>query len=140
MSAPEKSVAAQSVAFRRRLNAFFADPRAAELVARLDPPSPRPPTTAAAALGARLGEVLSRLGVATPVDRFRLRKSVTMHDGRVVAVAGDPSPLEPNEDVRVVTTTTSVLDGSRLRAETTVLVFKRGSGLQLPPSPPGAEL
>jgi hypothetical protein len=139
MTVSERLAADQSVAFRRRLNTFFGDPRTPELAARLDPPSPRPPATAAAALGARLGDVLTRLGTATPIDRFRLRKSMTMHDGKVVAMTGDPSPVGSNEDVRVVTTTTTVLDGARLRSETTILVFERGGGLPLPPSEPGAE-
>jgi len=114
-------------AFRARINAFFGDPRAAEFAANLPPPSPRPATTATAALRARLDQVLTRLGAAPPGEVLRLRKSLTMHDGRIVAMTGDRSPLGPDEDVRIVTTTTTVQDGTRLRSETTVLVFERGS-------------
>ena len=48
-----------------------------------------------------------------------------MHDGRVVDLTGDATPLGAAQDLRVVTTTTTVLDGGRMRTETTVLVFER---------------
>jgi hypothetical protein len=127
MSVTEGSVANQSITFRRRMDAFFGHPRAAEFAANLRPPSPRPPTTAAAALRARLSDALSRLGVAASGERLRLRKSLTLHDGQVVAMTGDRSPLGRDEDLRIVTTTTTVQEGTRLRSETTVLVFERRS-------------
>jgi hypothetical protein len=112
------------VPVRRRLDAFFGHPRAAEFATTLRPPLPRPPTTAAAALRSRLDEVLTRLGVVPAGDVLRLRKSLTLHDGQVVAMTGDSVPIGPDEDVRVITTTTTVLDGDRMRSETTVLVFE----------------
>ena len=78
------AAAKSMVAFRRRINAFFGHPRAAEFAATLDPPSPRPPTTAAAAMRVRLDQVLSRLRAVPTGERLRLRTSLTMHDGRVV--------------------------------------------------------
>ena len=126
MSVPSGPAAQRSMAaFRRRIDTFFGDPRTAELAAGLRPPSPRPPTTAPAALRAQLEDVLSRLGIEPAAVTLRLRKSVTMHDGRVVALTGDATPLGAAQDVRVVTTTTTVLDGGRMRTETTVLVFER---------------
>jgi hypothetical protein len=113
------------VAFRRRLNAFFGDPRAPEFVATLDPPAPRPATTASGALAAGLAQTMTRLGASPGGQTFRLRKSLTMHDGQIIAMTGDFSPLRPTEKVRVVTTTTTVMDADRMRTETTVLVFER---------------
>jgi hypothetical protein len=112
-------------AFRKRLNAFFGHPRAPQFVAALEPPSPRPATTASAALAARLEQTLTRLGAAPGERPFRLRKSLTMHDGQIVAMTGDFSALQPGEDVRVVSTATTVIDGDRMRTETTVLVLER---------------
>jgi hypothetical protein len=112
-------------AFRRRLNAFFGHPRAPEFVATLDPPAPRPATTASGALAARLEHTMTRLGASPAGQGFRLRKSLTMHDGEIVAMTGDFSVLRPSPNVRVVTTTTTVMDPDRMRTETTVLVFER---------------
>jgi len=126
MSVPRGSGVERSVnEVRRRINAFFGHPRAVEFAAALDPPSPRPAATAAAALGRRLDDTLTRLGVPPSAESFRLRKSLTLHDGQVVAMTGDHAPLLADEDLRIVTTATTVLDGGRLRSETTVLVFER---------------
>jgi hypothetical protein len=113
------------VAFRRRLNAFFGHPQAPAFVAALDPPAPRPATTASGALGARLEHTMTRLGASPAGQTFRLRKSLTMHDGQIVAMTGDFAALQPSQNVRVVTTTTTVMDPDRMRTETTVLVFER---------------
>jgi hypothetical protein len=113
------------LAFRTRLNAFFSHPRAPELVAALDPPAPRPPTKASGALAARLDQTMTRLGAAPAGQAFRLRNSLTMHDGQIIAMTGDFSALQSTENVRVVTTTTTVMDADRMRTETTVLVFER---------------
>ncbi len=124
MSDPAGLAAARSMAsFRRRVDAFFADPRIAGFAADLQPPSPRPASTAADALNSRLAQTLARLGTPIAGDSLQLRKSLTMHDGRIVAMTGDSSAHEPDENVRVVTTTTTVLDSARMRSETTVLVF-----------------
>jgi hypothetical protein len=112
-------------AFRKRVNAFFTHPRTPEFVAKLEPPAPRPPTSASKALAARLDQTMTRLGASPAGQTFRLRKSLTMHDGRVVAMSGDFSALQPSEGVRVVTTTTTVMDSDRMRTETTVLVLER---------------
>lgn len=48
-----------------------------------------------------------------------------MHDGRVVAMTGDTTPMGPDERVRVVTTTTAVVDQNRMRSETTILVLEQ---------------
>jgi hypothetical protein len=126
MTVPREVPAEPSMtAFRKRLNAFFGHPRAAEFVATLVPPSPRPATTASAALAGRLEQTMLRLGVLPSGQTLRLRKSLTMHDGQIVAMTGDFSALQPGEDVQVVTTTTTVLDGNKLRTETTVLVLER---------------
>src|SRR3954447_15668242 len=66
--AAERSMAA----FRRRIDTFFGDPRTAEFADGLRPPSPLPPTTAAAALRARLDDVLSRLGIEPAAGTLRL--------------------------------------------------------------------
>jgi hypothetical protein len=126
MSVPSGPTAERSMAaFRRRIDTFFGDPRTAGLAADLPSLSPRAPTTAASALRGRLDDVLSRLGIEPAGGTLRLRKSVTMHEGTVVALTGDATPLGAAQDVRVVTTTTTVLDGGRMRTETTVLVFER---------------
>jgi hypothetical protein len=124
MSDPAGTAAARAmVSFRQRIDALFADPQAAGLGADLRPPPPAPSPTAADALNSRLAQTLARLGTPIAGDSLRLRKSLTMHDGHIVAMTGDSSALEPDENVRVVTTTTTVLDNSRMRTETTVLVF-----------------
>jgi hypothetical protein len=46
-----------------------------------------------------------------------------MHDGQIVAITGDSLALEPGENVRVITMTTTVLEATQMRSETTVLVF-----------------
>jgi hypothetical protein len=111
-------------AFRRRVDAFFGDPRAAELVTARAVGAVTAPTTAKAALGARLGDVVGRLDAER--GELQLRKSFTLHDGRVVAMSGDSEPLDPAADLRIVTTTTTVLDADRMRVETSVLVFDKG--------------
>jgi hypothetical protein len=42
-------------------------------------------------------------------------------------MTGDATPLGADDDVRVVTSTTSVLDSSGMRVETSVLVFEKGT-------------
>jgi hypothetical protein len=111
-------------AFRRRVDTFFGDPRAADLVTARDVGAVMAPATATAALGARLGDVLERLDAER--GGLQLRKSFTLHDGRVVAMSGDAEPLVPAADLRIVTTTTTVLDADRMRVETSVLVFDKG--------------
>ena len=73
----------------------------------------------------RLHQRFVRLASGPAGQAFSLRKSVTLRDGRVVALTGDATPLGADECVRVVTTTTSVLDAAGLRVETSVLVFVR---------------
>jgi hypothetical protein len=112
--------------FRQRADAYFGDPRAGEMVSELEPPSPPPAATAADALDASLGDALRRLGIPLgPKARLQLRKSLTMHDGRVVAMTGDTTPIGPDERVRVVSTTTAVVDQNRMRSETTILVLEQ---------------
>ncbi len=112
-------------AFRRRVDAFFGDPRAAALVAAPAAGAVRAPATTKAALGSRLGDVLGRLDPTAADGELQLRKSFTLHDGRVVAMTGDATPLGPPEDLRIVTTTTTVLDAEQMRVETSVLVFDK---------------
>ena len=102
-------------AFRRRLDGLFGDPRTAGLVrdAAEDGPS------------SRLHQRFVRLASGPAGQAFTLRKSLTLRDGRVVALTGDATPLGADEYVRVVTTTTSVLDAAGMRVETSVLVFER---------------
>ena len=135
MSVPSEQSPAQLLSdLRRRADAFFGDPRAAALVAAVDPPAPAPAATAAEALNSRVADTLRRLGIPLgPTAGFELRKSITMHDGRVVAMTGEPEPLGPNEQLRVVTATTSVLDQGRLRSETTVLIFERSTSPVIAP-------
>jgi hypothetical protein len=104
--------------FRRRVDAFFGAPQAMEYAAAA-------PATTDDGLASKLGDVLSRLGAEPADDAFGLRKSLILHDGRVVSMTGDATPLGADEDVRIVTTTTTVLDAERLRVETKVLVFER---------------
>jgi hypothetical protein len=74
--------------------------------------------TADDAFASQLGVALARLGA--PLSKgLRLRNSLTLHDGVVVSLAGDATPLGADEDVRIVTTTTTVLDHDRMRVETT---------------------
>ena len=124
MTIPTRSDADRSmVAFRRRINTFFADPRTAGLAAQLRSPSPGPASTTDNALNGRLAQTMARLGMPAAPESLRLRKSLTMHDGQIVAITGDSSALEPGENVRVVTMTTTVLETTQMRSETTVLVF-----------------
>ena len=113
-------------AFRRRLDAFFGDPRAAGYAAALATPTRR--TATDRALAAHVGATLTRLDTRPAGPALRLRKRLTMHDGRLVAMTGDASPLGADEDVRIVTTTTTVLDADVMRVETDVLVFERDGG------------
>jgi hypothetical protein len=101
--------------FRRRLDGFFGDPRTAGLVqaAAADGPS------------SRLHQRFVRLASGPAGQAFTLRKSLMLRDGRIVGMTGDATPLGADEDVRVVTTTTSVLDSGAMRVETSVLVFER---------------
>jgi hypothetical protein len=74
-------------AFRRRADAFFGDTRARELTtATLAPNAMRAPATTKDALGSRLRDVLRRLDDETADEQLELRKSLTLHDGRVVAI------------------------------------------------------
>jgi hypothetical protein len=116
MNALEPANPARALAaFRRRLDGFFGDPRTAGLVrdAAEDGPS------------SRLHQRFVRLASGPAGQAFTLRKSLALRDGRVVAVTGDATPLGADDDVRVVTTTTSVLDSGRMRVETSVLVFEK---------------
>jgi hypothetical protein len=103
-SSPTRALAS----FRRRVDAFFGDPGAISLAAEHKSRAAPPPTRSAVA-----------------PKGFKLSKSLTLHDGRVVAISGDASPLGADEDVRIVTTTTSVLDAGGIRVETDVLVFEK---------------
>jgi hypothetical protein len=125
MAAPVVSNPAQSLrAFRQRIDAFFRDPRATLLVnGSSTPPRPAPPTNADGVLRSPLADTLRRLGFV-PAARPRLRRSLTMHDGRVVAITGGAGALAADEAVRVVTVTTTVLEANAMRTETAVLVFE----------------
>lgn len=114
--------------FRRKIDAFFADPRATGVVRRVPVPGPPPPTNRAQALRSSLNDIMSRLGADTDADEFHLDRSILMHGGEVVAVTGGSAPMPADDDVRVVTTTTTVLESGRMRVETSVLVFARGRG------------
>ncbi len=117
MSAPQSSMPTAAIAaFRRRVDAFFADPRVPDRATAAEQDVPASP----------LGDVLARLGGTAATGEFSLRKSFTLHDGRVVSMTGDDTPLGADENVRIVTTTTSVLDAEGLRVETNVLVFEKG--------------
>ena len=129
-----RSAAARSVnqlaAVRRRLVALYADPHTAGLRASLRPPTPRPATSAEGAVAARLADTLARLGFE-PSARAVLATSLTMHDGRIVAMEGDPARIGSDAETRVVTTMTTVLDRGRMSVETSVQVFSTSR-------PPGA--
>src|SRR5687768_8303829 len=84
------------LAFRRRLNAFFGDPRAIAYAAALTGGA-APPTTTEKVLDSRLEDVVTRLGLGPTGAGLSLRKSLTMHDGRVVAMVGDGTPLAADE-------------------------------------------
>jgi len=113
--------------FRRRIDAFFGDPRTAQLADRLGPPpAPRPPTTAAAAIRSPLRNTLTRLGFPSDDNAISLDKSLTMHGGSIIAVTGDATPMRLGADVRVVTVTTTVLERNNLRVESSFHVFSRG--------------
>ena len=126
--------AAHLAAVRRRLAALYADPHTAGLRAGLRPPRPTPATSAEGAVSASMADTLARLGFEAPA-RSVLATSLTMHDGRIVAMDGDPARIGPDADTRVVTTTTTVLDSSRMSVETSVLVFTTSA----PPGEPQEE-
>jgi hypothetical protein len=125
MAPPVVSTPTQSLrAFRKRMDAFFRDERATRLVnATSTPPRPAPPASGDGVLRAGLADTLRRLGFP-PAARSRLDRSLTMHDGRVVAMAGGTKPMAPDNAVRVVTVTTTVLEAKVMRTETSVLVFE----------------
>jgi hypothetical protein len=110
--------------FRKKIDAFFADPRVGSLRRRTPVPGPQAPTTAGAALRSSLDDVLTRLGSAP--DGFRLDRSIVTHDGELVSVTGNAGPMPPDDQIRVVTTTTTVVERGRMRTETSVLVFAAG--------------
>ena len=68
--------------------------------------------------------MLTRLGSAP--DGFRLDRSIVTHDGELVSVTGNAGPMPPDDQIRVVTTTTTVVERGRMRTETSVLVFAAG--------------
>ena len=111
--------------FRKKIDAFFADPRVGSLRRRTPLPGPQAPTTAAAALRNSLDDVLTRLGSAP--DGFRLDRSIVTHDGELVSVTGNAGPMPPDDQIRVVTTTTTVIDRGRVHTESSVWVFATGA-------------
>ena len=106
-SRPRTNPASLAV-FRKKIDAFFADPRVGSLRRRTPVPGPQAPTTAAAALRSSLDDVLTRLGSAP--DGFRLDRSIVTHDGELVSVTGNAGPMPPDDQIRVVTTTTTVIE------------------------------
>jgi hypothetical protein len=111
--------------FRRRVDAFFGSAHVADLATAAVPLATLPPSTTKGALTSRLADVLARLETEPASEVFTLRKSLTMHDGRLVSVTGDSTPLAADENVRIVTTSTTLLDVHGMRVETNVLVFER---------------
>jgi hypothetical protein len=124
---PIKNPADALAAFRLRADTFFGHARVAELTAGSRGLAASAPKTATDALGARLRDVLRRLDGEDGEEELELRKSLTLHDGRVVAMTGDATPLGPSKTLRIVTTTTTILDAKRMRVETSVLMFNRSS-------------
>jgi hypothetical protein len=122
----------QLAAVRRRLVALYADPHTAGLRAGLRPPTPSPAKSASAAVSARLADTLARLGFDAQPSAV-LVTSLTMHDGRIVAMEGDPARIGSDAESRVVTTMTTVLDHGRLSVETSVQVFSTSPTPGKPP-------
>jgi hypothetical protein len=114
--------------FRRRVDAFWGDPRTAELQRTLIAGREPEPVTPTRALETHLGDSLAILGSLPDEGEFRLRKSLTLRDGQIVSISGDAQPLADDERILVVTATTTVLRSDSLAVETNVLVFEREVG------------
>ena len=125
MESEDAPATRELLAFRRRVDALFGSPHATAYVETLPSQVVAPPRTPDEVLSSRLEDALARLGAEPAEGVLHLRKSVTLHDGRVVSMVGDATPLGADDDVRIVTVTTSVLDAQRMRVETNVLVFER---------------
>jgi hypothetical protein len=115
--------------FRRRVNAFWGDPATAQLSQGLRPGREAESITPTRALEAHLGDSLAILASSMPDEAdFRLQKSLTLRDGRIVSISGDEQPLPDDDRILVVTSTTTVLGSNSFAAETNVLVFERETG------------
>ena len=112
--------------FRRRVDSFWGDPRAADLRRTLiqggRKPRRLPP---ASALRSRLRDTLEIVESRPRQAEFRLEKSLTLRDGQLISISGDERPLAPEDRILVVTTTTTVTDSDYQAVETNVLVFER---------------
>lgn len=126
MTAADDSTRARALlAFRIKADALFAESWPETGPQRWASPSAAAALSAGDILHDRLADVLARLGADPVQGSLSLSKTLVMHDGRIVARTGGPERLGPDEHLRIVTTTTTVLDSQRLRVETTVLVFER---------------
>jgi len=116
-------------AFRYRLDSFLSDPRAAEFKQKINKEM-RPPSrlSPASALRSRLRDRLAPIEAKPKYAAFRLQKGMTYRDGRLTALWGDSRPLASNDQLLVVTTTTTFADAESVVVETDVLVFERGAG------------
>jgi hypothetical protein len=112
--------------FRSRVNAFWGDPGTATLRQGLRPRREAESITPSRALETHLGDSLAILASSIrDEDDFRLKKSLTLRDGRIVSISGDEQPLPDDDHILVVTSTTTVMGSDSFAAETNVLVFER---------------
>lgn len=112
--------------FRRKVNAFWGDPGTATLRQELRPGREAESVTPSRALETRLGDSLAILASSIRDEGdFRLQKSLTLRDGRIVSISGDGQPLPDDDRILVVTSTTTVMGSDSFAAETNVLVFER---------------
>jgi hypothetical protein len=112
--------------FRRRIDSFWGDSRTRELEQAYPQISvERASLPPASVLSSTHQDALAILESRPDHAAFRLRKSLTIRDGTIVAISGDESPLASDEDVLAVTTTTTVMDSNSVVVDTTILVFER---------------
>jgi hypothetical protein len=112
--------------FRRRVDAFWGDPRADGLRQSLGrgvgERGSLPPVSA---LSSSQADTLAILESRPDEAEFRLQKSLRLRDGQLAAISGDERPLAADDRILVVTTTTTVMDADSVSVETDVLVFER---------------
>jgi hypothetical protein len=110
---------------RRRVDAFWSNPRIPELRQRINSTARdehQPALDPSDVLRARASQTLaSRSDHAA----FRLQKSLTYRDGELISISGDDAPLPPDDRILVITTTTTVMDSNAIAVESDLLVFER---------------
>jgi hypothetical protein len=110
---------------RRRVDDFWQNPRIGELRQRIGSGLGEDQQRALAPSDVLQARSSETLGSRFDQMAFRLQKSLTYRDGQLVSISGDDRPLAPDDQILVVTTTTTVMDSDSVAVETDLLLFER---------------